>query len=279
MPVQRTWFVTGGSRGLGRAIVETALARSDRVAATSRRPEQLAALASSYGDAFLPLKLDVTDSTQVDLAFAEAAERWDGIDVVVNNAGYVHVGAIEELTDAEAHAQVDTLLFGAFYVTRAAVRHMRPRGGGTIVQMSSLAAIGGLPGHAFYAAAKWGLEGMTEAARGELEPFGIRMIAVEPGGFRTTLAESVTMSSPHPAYAEVLAPHRERYTNGSFATAPGDPARAAAIVLELVDAPSLPKRIIFGDQAYERGTAIWRERLAEAESLEAVSRSTRFRDE
>src|SRR6185369_13378443 len=133
------WFVTGGSRGLGRAIVEAALRRGDRVAAASRRPSQLDDLAARFGDALLPLQLDVTDSSAVDAAFAAAVERFAQVDVAVNNAGFVHVGAIEELTDAEARAQIETLLFGPFFVTRAAVRHMRPRGGGTIVQMSSLA--------------------------------------------------------------------------------------------------------------------------------------------
>jgi NAD(P)-dependent dehydrogenase (short-subunit alcohol dehydrogenase family) len=268
-----TWFVTGGSRGLGRAIVEAALARGDCIAATSRNPEQLDALA---GEALLPLELDVTDSAAVDRAFADAVERFGRIDAVVNNAGYVHVGAIEELTDDEARAQLETMLLAPFYVTRAAVRHMREHGGGTIVQMSSLAAVGGLPGHSFYAAAKWGLEGMSEAARGELAPFGIGIVLVEPGGFRTSLHESVTMSEQHPAYAETLGPHRDRYLNGSFERAENDPRRAAEIVLQLVDSPSPPGRLLLGGAAYERGTQIWRERLAEAEAHEQLSRSTSF---
>jgi NAD(P)-dependent dehydrogenase (short-subunit alcohol dehydrogenase family) len=276
--LDRSWFVTGGSRGLGRAIVQAALARGDRVAAASRRPEQLDQLRDAFPETLVPLELDVTDSAAVDRAFAAAVARFGGIDVVVNNAGYVHVGAIEELTDAEARAEIDILLFGPFYVTRAAVRHMRPRGRGTIVQMSSLAGIAGLPGHSLYAAGKWALEGMTEAARGELAPFGIRLIAIEPGGFRTTLTESVTMSAPNPAYDDVLRPHRERYTDGSFAAAPGDPARAALVILELVDSPDPPKRLVLGDQAYERATATWRSRVAEAESLEHLSRSTNFAD-
>jgi NAD(P)-dependent dehydrogenase (short-subunit alcohol dehydrogenase family) len=155
---------------------------------------------------------------------------------------------------------------------------MRPRGGGTIVQMSSLAGIAGLPGHSFYAAGKWALEGMTEAARGELAPFGIRLIAIEPGGFRTTLTESVTTSAELRAYDDVLREQRERYVNGSFATAAGDPERAAAVILDLVDSPAPPKRLVLGDQAYEKATEVWRSRLAEAESLEQLSRSTRFPD-
>jgi NAD(P)-dependent dehydrogenase (short-subunit alcohol dehydrogenase family) len=268
-----TWFITGGSRGLGRAIVEAALARGDRVAATSRNPAQLDALA---GDAFLPLELDVTDSSAVDRAFSDAVERFGRVDAVVNNAGYVHVGAIEELTDDEARAQLETMLLGPFYVTRAAVRHMREHDGGTIVQMSSLAAVGGLPGHSFYAAAKWGLEGMSEAARGELAPFGIRIVLVEPGGFRTSLPQGVTMSEQHPAYSEVLRPHRERYVDGSFERADGDPRRVAEIVLQLVDSSSPPKRLLLGGAAYERATQIWRERLEEAQAHEQLSRSTSF---
>jgi len=272
------WFITGGSRGLGRAFAEAALDRGDRVAATSRRAGSLSALGERYGDDFLPLEVDITDEADVRRAFSETVNRFGQVDVVVNNAGYVHVGAVEETTEAEARAVVDAMFFGVFFVTKAAISHMRERGGGgTIVQVSSLAAVGGLPGNSMYAAVKWAVEGFTEAARQEVAGWGIRMICVAPAQFRTDIASSVSESEPMEEYEDILGPQRSRFRDGGSLThAPGDPGKAAAALLDLVDLEHPPKRLLMGESAYERSVQLWSERIAEASAWESVSKSLSF---
>src|SRR5690349_14702898 len=181
------WFITGAAAGFGRAIADAALARGDSVVATARRVDDLVDLVASAPERVLALPLDVTDTGQVDAATAHAVAT-GGVDVLVNNAGHGHVGAVEELTDAELSALFEVNVLGVVRVTRALLPHLRERGAGHVVQMSSVGGVIGNPGHAAYATTKFALEGLSEALAGEVAPFGIGVTIVEPGPFRTGFA-------------------------------------------------------------------------------------------
>ncbi|HEY1178077.1 MAG TPA: SDR family NAD(P)-dependent oxidoreductase, partial [Phytomonospora sp.] len=183
--MSKVWFVTGSSRGFGREFVASALERGDRVAATARDVAALADLAAEYGDAILPLTLDVTDREAAFAAVAAAHERFGRLDVVVNNAGYGQFGAVEELTEAQLRAQFETNLFGAMWVTQAALPIMREQRGGHIVQISSIGGVAAFGLLGAYHASKWALEGFSEALAAEVAGFGIAVTIVEPGGFST----------------------------------------------------------------------------------------------
>jgi NAD(P)-dependent dehydrogenase (short-subunit alcohol dehydrogenase family) len=268
----KRWLITGSSRGLGRAFAEAAMERGDMVAVTSRNLHSLDSLADRFGEKCLPLQLDVTDKKSITTAFEDAVAKFGHLDVVVNNAGYVLLGALEEMTEEEAREQVETLFFGPLFMTQLAVHHMRERGSGAIVQVSSLAAIGGLPGNSMYAAAKWALEGMSEALRREVQGMGIKIIVLEPGAIRTDMGGGVKYSKPIPAYNEVLREQRERWASGDE-HAEGDPKRCAEILLDLVDRPDPPERLLMSAMASDIGRLVWRERIKEADAWEPVSRS------
>jgi NAD(P)-dependent dehydrogenase (short-subunit alcohol dehydrogenase family) len=197
--LHRRWLITGASSGFGRAIAEAVLAEGDAVVATARRPAALADLAERRGATVRAL--DVTDGGQVREVVAEAVAT-GGVDVLVNCAGHGLIGALEELTDAEFRGVMETNLFGALAVTKAVLPHMRERGSGHIVQMSSMGGVSANPGHAVYATSKFAIEGASEALAGEVAPFGIRVTIVEPGPFRTDFAgRSMLPSTPMAAYA------------------------------------------------------------------------------
>jgi len=269
----KRWLITGASRGLGRAFAEAALERGDKVAMTSRNPLQLDDLVVRFGDAAVALPLDLTHTAEITSAFNQAVQRCGHLDVVVNNAGYILLGAVEELTEQEAREQVETLFFGPLFLTREAVCHMREHGGGAIVQVSSLAGIGGLPGHSMYGASKWALEGMSEALRQEVKNFGIRVIILQPAGIRTDIAHGVQKSKPLLYYDEVLREQRERWVSGEDPHATGDPKRCAEVLLDLVDRPDPPSRLLLGAFGAEIGRSIWRQRIEESEAWDKVSRS------
>ncbi len=169
----RTWFITGASRGFGRSFTCAALAAGDRVAATARDISSLDDLTAEHGDAILPIELDVTDHDAAFAAVRQAHERLGRLDVVVNNAGYGVAGAIEELTEEQARRQIEVNLFGALWVTQAALPILREQGSGWIVQVSSIGGLAAFPLTGIYHASKWGLEGFSESLRQEVEPFGI----------------------------------------------------------------------------------------------------------
>lgn len=269
----KRWLITGASRGLGRAFAEAALERGDVVAMTSRNPESLQDLVRRFGDAAVPLSLDLSRSSEVATVFDAAVTACGHLDVVVNNAGYLLLGAVEEVTEQEAREQFETLFFGPLLLTKGAVRHMRERGGGTIVQVSSLAGIGGLPGNSMYAASKWALEGMSVALRQEVKDFGIRVIVLQPAGIRTEIGHGVIKSEPLTAYDEVLQEQRERWASGNDPHATGDPKRCAEVLLDLVDRPDPPARLVLGAFGAEVGRLLWRQRIEESEAWDKVSRS------
>jgi NAD(P)-dependent dehydrogenase (short-subunit alcohol dehydrogenase family) len=220
----KIWFITGSSRGFGREWAEVALARGDKVAATARDLGTLEQLADTYGENVLPLALDVTDRAAAFEAVAQAHDRFGRLDVIVNNAGYGLFGAIEEVTEAQARAQIETNLFGALWVTQAALPYLREQRSGHIVQVSSIGGVVAFAGIGMYHASKWGLEGFSEALALEVAEFGIHVTLIEPGGFDT----------------------RRQMTQRRSDLPKGNTGATGPAILEVVDAEPPPLRIFFG---------------------------------
>ena len=267
---QKIWFITGASRGFGREWAIAALERGDSVAATARDLSTLDDLGEKYGERLLPLQLDVTDRDADFAAVRQAHKRFGRLDVVVNNAGYGHFGLVEELTEAEARAQLETNLFGALWVTQAALPLLREQGSGHILQVSSIGGISAFPMVGIYHASKWALEGLSQTLAQEVAPFGVKVTLIEPGGFATDWAgSSATTSEPLPAYADfhkqVQEQRRERVGT------PGDPTASAAAVLEIVDADEPPLRCFFGSAPLGIAKADYEQRLAVWEKWQPVA--------
>jgi NAD(P)-dependent dehydrogenase (short-subunit alcohol dehydrogenase family) len=239
----KIWLITGSSRGFGREWAEAALARGDKVAATARDTDTLKPLVETYGDDVLPLPLDVTDRAAAFDAVAQAHAYFGRLDVVVNNAGYGLFGAIEEVTEEQARAQIETNLFGALWVTQAALPYLREQRSGHIIQVSSIGGVVAFAGIGLYHASKWGLEGFSEALALEVAEFGINVTLIEPGGFDTDWGgSSAVRAEPIEAYQDArtqMAQRRSDLPKGSTgATGPA--------ILEVVDAETPPLRIFFG---------------------------------
>ena len=235
----KTWFITGTSRGFGREWTKAALERGDRVAATARDTSTLDDLKAEHADALLPLVLDVTDREAAFGAVRQANEHFGHLDIVVNNAGYGHFGMVEEISEQEARGQIETNLFGALWVTQAALPFLRQQGRGHIVQVSSIGGISAFPSVGIYHASKWALEGISQALAQEVKEFGINVTLVEPGGFSTDWSgPSSKRSDPNPAYDGL----RERQQQWRASNVPGDPTASAAAIMRVVDAnpPPLP---------------------------------------
>jgi NAD(P)-dependent dehydrogenase (short-subunit alcohol dehydrogenase family) len=254
----KTWLITGASRGFGRAFTVAALERGDRVAATARDTTALGDLVAEHGDAVLPIALDVTDRAAGIAAVRRAHERFGRLDVVVNNAGYGQFGAVEELSEADLRDQLETNLFGAVWITQAALPILRAQGGGHIVQISSIGGVGAFANLGAYHASKWALEAISESLAAEVGELGIAVTLVEPGGFATDWSgSSARFAEPMPAYAFV----REAAARRRGAHTSGDPAAAAQALLEVVDAERPPLRVLFGAQAPEVVERVYAGRL------------------
>jgi NAD(P)-dependent dehydrogenase (short-subunit alcohol dehydrogenase family) len=239
----KTWFITGASRGFGRAICRAARERGDRVVATARTTTSL--------DGDLALPLDVTDAAAARAAVRDAVDAFGRLDVVVNNAGYGHVGAIEELTDDELRAQYEVNLFGVINVTRAALPHLRRQRSGHIVQMSSLNGVVGMAGGGHYVASKFAVEGLSESLAQEVEPLGIRVTIVEPGPHRTAFAGAgARFAEPIDDYAPTVGAAREAVA-ALDGNQPGDPAAAAQAIVACVHSAEPPLRLPLGELAVE----------------------------
>jgi NAD(P)-dependent dehydrogenase (short-subunit alcohol dehydrogenase family) len=243
--MSKVWFITGTSKGFGRIWAEAALERGDRVVATARNASTLTDLVERYGDNVLALKLDVTDKPAVEAAIARAHEHFGRLDVVVNNAGYGLFGMVEEVSEADARAQLETNLFGALWVTQAALPIMREQRSGHIIQVSSIGGVNAFPMVGLYHASKWGLEGMSQALAQEVAGFGIHVTLVEPTGFSTDWSGPSSVQSEHnPAYAEfreqVMEMRKQRLGT------PGDPEATGPAILKVVDAQEPPLRVFFG---------------------------------
>lgn len=264
----KVWFITGSSRGFGRQWAEAALARGDKVAATARNTDTLIQLVDTYGENALALELDVTDRAAAFDAVARAHEHFGRLDVVVNNAGYGLFGTIEEVTEEQARAQIETNLFGALWVTQAALPLLREQGGGHIVQVSSIGGIAAFAGVGLYHASKWGLEGFSEALSLELAPFGINVTLVEPGGFDTDWGTSSAVRAQElPAYAEVHEQMRQRRS----VLPQGRTDASAPAILAVVDAEKPPLRIFFGSPPLGIAKERYAERLRTWEEWNEVS--------
>ncbi|MER7211372.1 SDR family oxidoreductase [Streptosporangium sp. NPDC000239] len=265
----RTWFITGASRGLGRAFALAALERGDRVAAVSRTvtPHDFG---DRYGDRLLTLSLDVTDREAVFAAVAGAVEHFGHLDIVVNNAGTLSMGMVEEFTEAEARAQLEVNLFGAMWVCQAVLPHLRERGAGHILQVSSIAALGGFPSTGMYSASKFALEGMSEALAMEVAGFGVKVTIVEPGGYWTDLYTNPAMTTPAEPYGPLRAELEKQWAEGSIDS---EPQLAAEAVLKLVDSAEPPLRLLLGSMVYDLAFDVCRRRMETWESWEEVSRA------
>ena len=261
----KTWFITGTSRGFGREWAKAALARGDKVAATARNTDSLKDLVDQYGENILPLQLDVTDHDADFAAVKRAHEYFGRLDVIVNNAGYGLMGAIEEVSEAEARAQLETNFFGALWVTQAALPYLREQGSGHIIQVSSLGGIAAFPGVGLYHASKWALEAFSDALSQEVNKFGIKVTLIEPSGFSTDWAgSSAVHATENPLYSSIrFRPKAKR----------GDPKATSKAILKIVDAENPPLRLLLGNFACDCVKELYPKRLATWLEWETVSRA------
>ncbi len=273
-----TWLITGSSRGLGRALVEAALDAGDQVVATARHPEQLAELTERYGDRVSPVALDVSDPNAVAAAVTAGVETFGGLDVVVNNAGYANVAPIETGAAADFRTQFETNFWGVYNVSRAVIPVLRRGGGGTIVQFSSVGGrVGGSPGIASYQAAKFAVDGFSRVLAAEAEPFGIRVVVVEPSGFATDWAgSSMEVYDVPDDYKATLGPRIEQMEDPDSAYRAGDPARAAEIIVKTVKRKNVPSHLLLGANAVELALRYSQNQLDEATTWRSVSRSADY---
>ncbi|OZE59943.1 short-chain dehydrogenase/reductase [Rhodococcus sp. 02-925g] len=257
----KTWFITGTSKGFGREWAIAALERGDRVAATARNTDTLKDLVELYGDAILPIELDVNDRAADFAAVQQAHDKFGSLDIVINNAGYGQFGMIEELSEEDARAQIETNVFGALWVTQAALPFMREQGSGHILQVSSIAGISAFPNVGAYHASKWALEGFTQALAQEVEDFGIHVTLIEPGGFSTDWSGPSAKKSTDIAAYDPVRDKAAKLRSARQAT-PGDPSATRSALLKVVDAEKPPLRVFFGDAPLEIATKDYESRLA-----------------
>jgi NAD(P)-dependent dehydrogenase (short-subunit alcohol dehydrogenase family) len=260
MSMSKIWFITGVSKGFGREWAEAALERGDRVAATARDVKTLDPLVAKYGERVFVQTLDVTDRAACFATVQAAHAKLGRLDVVVNNAGYGQFGFIEELSEADARAQMETNLFGALWVTQAALPLLRAQKSGHILQVSSIGGITAFPMVGMYHASKWALEGFSQALAQEVAEFGIHVTLIEPAGFSTDWAgPSARHAKENPAYAGPRAKATEWRAKG--AAGRGDPRATSAAALKLVDAPNPPLRCFFGTAPLGMATKDYESRL------------------
>jgi NAD(P)-dependent dehydrogenase (short-subunit alcohol dehydrogenase family) len=259
----KTWFITGTSRGFGREWAIAALDRGDSVAGTARDTSSMDDLVERYGDRLLPIQLDVTDHDADFAAVKQAHDHFGRLDIVVNNAGYGQFGMVEELSEAELRDQIETNLFGALWITQAALPYLREQGSGHIIQVTSIGGITAFPGIGAYHASKWALEGITQALAQEVKEFGIDVTLVEPGGFSTDWGGP---SAKHAMTVDAYAAQHEAANKRRGGASPGDPVASAKAILKVVDAEQSPLRVFFGtaplgiaEADYESRLKLWRE--------------------
>jgi NAD(P)-dependent dehydrogenase (short-subunit alcohol dehydrogenase family) len=262
MAESRVWFITGASRGLGREFARAALAAGDRVVAVSRTVDE-----SSPG---FPVQADVTDRSAVFAAVDAAVKQYGRIDVVVNNAGIMASGFVEEFTEAQARAQFDTNFFGALWVSQAVMPVLRAQGSGHIVQVSSIGGLGGFPSSGLYSASKFALEGLSEALALEAAGFGIKLTILQPGGYWTDLYNRMQTTEELPEYADLRAELAKQFAEGSIDS---DPALAAEAVMRLVDSDDPPRRLLLGSMVYDLAFTLTDARRDDWAQWETVSRA------
>ena len=267
MAATKVWFITGTSSGFGRVWTEAALKRGDRVVATARDPEALGDLVATYGDAVLVLPLDVTDRDAVFGAIGRAHQHFGRLDVVVSNAGYGYMGAIEELQPEQAKASFDTNVFGTLWLLQAALPILRAQASGHILTVSSIGGILSFPTGGTYPATKWAVEALSEALAGEVKSFGIKVTIIEPGHFTTGFRAAVQSPPAIDVYNPIRQAIRSSFKPEDF----GDPVATAAAVLEAVDAAEPPLRLVLGATTINKFRAVYEARLSSWTKWEAVS--------
>ena len=272
-----TWLITGCSTGLGQALAHEVLGRGHNAVVTARNVSAVGDLVDAHPGTALGVSLDVTDRAQVTAAVEQAQQRFGGIDVLVNNAGYGYRAAVEEGDDIDVRRLFDTNLFGAVAMIKAVLPGMRARRTGTIVNVSSIGARACPPGSGYYSASKAALEAMTSSLRQEIAPLGLIATAVEPGAFRTDFAgRSLTQSAAAIADYADTAGKRRKENDTAHGTQPGDPARAAAALVDVISSGKAPELLVLGSDALDRLRAVIDGQRAEIDAWENVSTSTDF---
>ncbi|MFF4354851.1 oxidoreductase [Streptomyces sp. NPDC001530] len=272
-----TWLITGASRGFGRALAEAVLEAGDQLVATARRPEQLAGLVERYGDRVRAVALDVTDTAAARNAVQAAVDAFGRLDVIVNNAGYANSAPIEEMAEDDFRAQFEANFFGVVNVTRAALLVLRAQRSGTFVQFSSLGGrVGGTPGMGAYQSAKFAVEGFSEVLANEVAPFGVRVVIVEPGAFRTDWqGSSMELHAVGADYEETVGA-MNKYRAENNGTQPGDPVRAARVLVDVVRHDEPPRRLLLGAQAVAMALEAGEVRAAETRKWAEASGAADF---
>ena len=267
--MEKVWLVTGSSRGLGRAFTEAALSAGHRVVATARNSEHLIDIAGKFGESVRTVSLDVTNEAQAKRAVDAAIETFGGLDVLVNNAGYANVSPIEDTPLEDFRAQIETNLFGVIIMTKAVLPYFRERRTGHIIQIASIAGRIGPAGRAPYATAKFGVEGFSESLSKEVAPLGVKVTIIEPGGFRTDFAGSSTeLREGRPEYDSTVGAS-VRFQRNYNGKQPGDPAKAAAVLLHVASLSDPPLRLLLGSDSYA---------AAEKSALERLESDGRWKD-
>ncbi|MFF4180828.1 SDR family NAD(P)-dependent oxidoreductase [Streptomyces sp. NPDC001750] len=269
VPDTRTWFITGASRGLGRAFTEAALSAGERVVAAARDIDPLADLAGKYPDDLVRLALDVSDRRAVFAAVDRAVASFGRLDVVVNNAGGLLYGMVEEATEEQIRAHLDVNFFGAVWVAQAVVPHLRAQGSGRLLQITSMGAGGGMATVGFYGAGKAALDSLSEALAMEVEQFGIKVTSVQMGGYDTELfTTGTTTTAPDPAYDTLRAGMAETWGDD----AGPDPRTAAPALMELAGLPEPPRRLILGSRSFDLVQEMKQARAEQDRAWEHLSR-------
>jgi len=267
----RTWFITGASTGFGRTLAEEVLKAGGKVVATARNRDRVSDLETKYPQRAKAVALDVTDAGQLDSAVTQAFAQFGQVDVLVNNAGYGLAGAIEEVSEAEYMPMVETNVFGLLRVTRAFLPHLRKQRSGHILNLSSIGGLVASPGMGYYNATKFAVEGLSEALAAEVAPLGIRVTIVEPGPFRTDfLGRSGVVAKERIADYDATAGNMRKYFAENDGKQKGDPLRAVHAMMQVVESPNPPLRLLLGRSALERlrgKLATWEREIAEWEKV------------
>ena len=268
--MSKVWFITGTSKGFGRVWAEAALERGDKVAATARDTSTLDELVERYGDNVLALALDVNDKAAIDAAVTQTHERFGRIDVVINNAGYGLFGTIEEVTEEQARAQIETNLFGPLWVTKAVLPIMREQGSGHILQVSSIGGVNAFPVLGLYHASKWGLEAFSQSLAAEVAQFGINVTLIEPAGYSTDWRGPSSVQAEQLPLYDGTREARAQLFKGALAE-PGDPQATGSVILELVDADEPPLRVFLGSGTLDMIRAEYERRLENWERWDGLA--------
>ena len=272
--MSKTWFITGTSSGIGRALTEKLLARGDGVAATLRKADALDHLKARYGDRLWAAAMDVTDTEAVRAVVNKAFAELGRIDVVVNNAGYGLFGAAEEVSDDQIRHQIDTNIIGSIQVIRAALPHLREQGGGRVLQVSSEGGQVAYPNFSLYHTTKWAIEGFVEAVTQETAPFDIAFTIIEPGPTKTNFRSGLVSPPPMAVYENTPAGDMRRSVANSAFPLPGDAIKMAQAMIDSVGRSPAPKRLLLGGGAYDRVRAALADRLAALDAQKDIAFST-----